>query len=334
SNSIQYKKIKNFCRSYSDYLGRNMVDVLNERLETDLKASHLHFTIQWMIELGLIDPKRSYRLTTSDVYQLVALLLCMKEDESLEEETKCIKMGDYHLPVPIFEAFEQSLNESLPYFVLSQIMKENRELFFQSYTLKDEAISKHLEKELNLLKRDLKSLKETNKNLKGALSKQKLAHEKAYKLQLKELQTSLILANQEKQRLEKELMRLTTQNHQLKLQLESETVLADAFESDCCNTIDINIEDINQAEIMIVGGATSTVQKLKKKLPNCKYYEVDKKYNDQYFKGVKLAILLTNILNHGMTMKLDKECPKIKKKSITVTNVDLIIKEIAKFKLE
>ena len=334
SNSIQFKKIKNFCRSYSDYLGRNVVDVLNERLETDLKNSQPHFTIQWMIELGLIDPKRSYRLTTSDVYQLVALLLCMKEDESLEEETKCIKMGDYHLPVPVFEAFEQSLNESLPYFILSQIMTENRELFFQSYTLKDEAISKHLEKELNLLKRDLKSLKETNKNLKGALSKQKLAHEKAYKLQLKELQTSLILANQEKQRLEKELMRLTTQNHQLKLQLESETVLADAFESDCCNTIDINIEDINQAEIMIVGGATSTVQKLKKKLPNCKYYEVDKKYNDQYFKGVKLAILLTNILNHGMTMKLDKECPKIKKKSITVTNVDLIIKEIAKFKLE
>ena len=43
---------------------------------------------------------------------------------------------------------------------------------------------------------------------------------------------------------------------------------------------DIDIEDINQAEIMIVGGATSTIQKLKKKLPNCKYYEVDKKYKD------------------------------------------------------
>ncbi|MEE0881627.1 MAG: hypothetical protein UIL36_08475, partial [Turicibacter sp.] len=67
SNSIQFKKIKNFCRSYSDYLGRNVVDVLNERLETDLKTSHPHFTLQWMIELGLIDPKRSYRLTTSDV---------------------------------------------------------------------------------------------------------------------------------------------------------------------------------------------------------------------------------------------------------------------------
>ncbi len=81
---------------------------------------------------------------------------------------------------------------------------------------------------------------------------------------------------------------------------------------------------------MIVGGATPTVQKLKKILPNCKYFEVDKRYNDQYFNGVKLAILLTNILNHGMTRKLDKHCPQIKKKSLSMTNVDLIVKEIAK----
>ena len=62
-------------------------------------------------------------------------------------------------------------------------------------------------------------------------------------------------------------MKITTQNHQLRLQLESEKGLSDECESDCCNTIDIDIEDINQAEIMIVGGATSTIQKLKKKTP-------------------------------------------------------------------
>ena len=32
-----------------------------------------------------------------------------------------------------------------------------------------------------------------------------------------------------------------------------------------------------------------------------------------------------------MTKKLDKHCPKAKKKSVTVTNVDLIIEEIVKF---
>lgn len=331
SNSIPFKKIKHFCRSYSDYLGRNVVDVLNERLDNVLKTSTSYFNIQWMIELGLIDPNRSYRLTTTDIYQLVALLLCLKEEESVEE-VDCIKMGDYELPVSVFEAFEQSLQDVLPYFILSQMMKENRDLFFQSYTLKDEVISKHLEKELNGLKREVKSLKETNKNLKLALSKQKLAHEKAYKFQLKELQTSLILANQEKERLEKELVKQMTEYHQLKLKLDHEQALEEV-ETSCCEIMDIDVESINQAEIMIVGGAISTVQKLKKKLPNCKYYEVDKKYHDQYFKGVKLAILLTNILNHAMTMKLDKECPKAKKKSVTVTNVDLIIKEIAKFKL-
>ena len=94
---------------------------------------------------------------------------------------------------------------------------------------------------------------------------------------------------------------------------------------------DENVDKEKLTEIMIVGGATPTIQKLKRILPNCKYFEVDKKYNDQYFQGVKFAILLTNILNHSMTKKLDKHCPKAKKKSVTVTNVDLIIEEIVKF---
>ncbi|MGL4373755.1 MAG: hypothetical protein ACRCS6_08240, partial [Turicibacter sp.] len=90
--------------------------------------------------------------------------------------------------------------------------------------------------------------------------------------------------------------------------------------------VDINV--INDPSILIVGGATTTVQRLKQKLPNCKYFEVDQWYNDYFFKGIKQAILLTNIINHGMTYRVDKLCPKIPKRSVGATNVDLIIKEI------
>lgn len=64
---------------------------------------------------------------------------------------------------------------------------ENREFFFRPYILKDQMISKQLEREVDLLKRDLKPVKETNKSLKISLSEEKLDQEKTYKLQLKQL---------------------------------------------------------------------------------------------------------------------------------------------------
>ena len=66
-------------------------------------------------------------------------------------------------------------------------MLENREFFFRPYILKDQMISKQLEREVDLLKRDLKPVKETNKSLKISLSEEKLDQEKTYKLQLKQL---------------------------------------------------------------------------------------------------------------------------------------------------
>ena len=86
------------------------------------------------------------------------------------------------------------------------------------------------------------------------------------------------------------------------------------------------INDFDTPEIMIVRGASTTLKRLKQMLPDCKYFEVDKKYNDQFFKGVKSAILLTNILNDGMTKKLEKHCPNILKKSVTATNINRTMK--------
>ena len=216
---------------------------------------------------------------------------------------------------------------------LKLLIKENREFFLQSYTLKDQMISKQLEKEVDLLKRDLKSLKEVNKSLKRTINKQKLVQEKAHKRQLKNLQTMLITTTREKERLQQEIVRLKNKCEQLEFTLKNEDEQQDVNHEIILSEV-IDVNKINKAEIMIVGGARQTIQKLKRVLPNCKYFEVDKKYNDQYFNGVKLAILLTNILNHGMTKKLDKHCPQVIKKSVSATNVELIIKEIAKVQLK
>ena len=260
----------------------------------------------------------------------MTLLLCTDGDNLIEEEGASIEIGDLVLPISELEAFEELLNELLPYFVMSQVMKENREFFFRSYTLKDQMISKQLEKEVELLKRDLKSVKETNKLLKLSLSEEKLNQEKMYKLQLKQLRSNLMTTMHEKERLEKELENLKERCAQLESIIKEPSEAEEqVYEMTLEQSVDVS--EINKAEIMIVGGATPTIQKLKRILPNCKYFEVDKKYNDQYFQGVKFAILLTNILNHSMTKKLDKHCPKAKKKSVTVTNVDLIIEEIVKF---
>ncbi len=288
SNSLFSKRIKSFCRGYSDYLGKNVVDFLNAKLESFFQSAESHKVIQWLKDLGLWTQKMDYRLTQADVYQLMALLLCTDEDEEYgTDEEQTVRLGEFVLPMPIFVAFEQSLYELLPYFVLSNIMQKNREFFLQS------------------------------------------CHTKANKTKMKELESTLITTLKEKERLEQELISLQGEYATLKLSIKEGSPSVNHMTEIVVDEA-LDIEKINCPEVMIVGGATPTVQKLKKILPNCKYFEVDKRYNDQYFNGVKLAILLTNILNHGMTRKLDKHCPQIKKKSLSMTNVDLIVKEIAK----
>lgn len=330
SNSLFSKRIKSFCRGYSDYLGKNVVDFLNAKLESFFQSAESHKVIQWLKDLGLWTQRMDYRLTQADVYQLMALLLCTDEDEEYgTDEEQTVRLGEFVLPMPIFVAFEQSLYELLPYFVLSNIMQKNREFFLQSCHTKDPSISKQLEKEVNRLKHELTRVKEMNTDLKSLLGKQKDALEKANKTKMKELESTLITTLKEKERLEQELISLQGEYATLKLSIKEGSPSVNHMTEIVVDEA-LDIEKINCPEVMIVGGATPTVQKLKKILPNCKYFEVDKRYNDQYFNGVKLAILLTNILNHGMTRKLDKHCPQIKKKSLSMTNVDLIVKEIAK----
>ncbi len=91
-NSMIFKRIKHFCRSYSDYLGQNLVDFFNDKLEAFYQKETLSPIIQWMRELGLIEQHTNYRVTTADVYQLVALLLCTDDENLTEEEVDTMSM--------------------------------------------------------------------------------------------------------------------------------------------------------------------------------------------------------------------------------------------------
>lgn len=330
-NSSLVKNMKKFYRAYSEYLGENILEVLNQEIASLYKkTSPEDLGIAWLKELGVLEEASLYYLTLSDVYQLFALVLYTPYPD-LEEasEIELVQLGNYEISALELSMFDKRLKEAIPYFMVYQTFKYNRDFFLQSYSINHQTMIDALQSDVKRYRRELQNMKKVNASLEENLNHQKKRHETELQSKIKELNKSIILLNREKEQLLKQLSQL--QDHCQRLQpseeiiaLETEELVTSSQEQDETFSLD----QINTAEILIVGGATPTIQKLKRILPDCKYFEVDKRYNNQFFNGVKVAILLTNILNHGMTNRLDKLCPDIIKRPVAATNIELIIKEI------
>ncbi|HAX74070.1 MAG TPA: hypothetical protein DCY20_11145, partial [Firmicutes bacterium] len=321
-NSELSKRVKSMLKQYTTYLNVSPSEMLH--LSYLISKDMLYVNENQFLNTTL----EKNKLTQQEALEVICLLRCLQGQNEVEKTL----MSDT-LTEDDFAFFDEHIGHATIHYLISEQRKQDADFFFKHYVLADEYTIRKLEQ-------DVEKLKDENEKLCQAVqtfeqTKEELAnrYEKNMSKRMKDLDAELVKLTRLNARLEQENMHLKKENEMLLLQInsteDSEQDLYLEIELEPTTDVDVNLEALNNPSIMIIGGAVQTIQRLKQKLPNCKYFECDHKYNDDYFTGINQAILLTNIVNHSMTLRFDKLCPKVPKKSVKHTNVDLIIKEIA-----
>lgn len=359
----EVRRIQNFSKAYSEYLGCSVQDYLN-RIFFDPTyfcqslAEELAFATPTVLGMKIIDFGKS-NLTQSDVLGILGQLTFFYErnrknlahqapfdylsdllegqieiDETAEQTVRSLLEADgYTLPdtltPELITFYDQYLPAFCAYYMLAKHHEANRDFFFKIKTNADTISLTSLENELTRTKKELKALKQQTKHHQAELVQVRTESHRQFQDRLKQGQEEVVLANQQ-------IKRLSQENKQLKEEIaalkDSLTILTQQVEMQ--EWIDLNVPqptqpvNLNRSNILIMGGHPHVVAKLKEKLPNCKFCECRRLYQDDFFKNVDYAYIFVEWLNHGMTGKLNKIRPDIPKRVIAATNPDRILSEM------
>lgn len=249
-----------------------------------------------------------------------------------------------YLPHDLFETFNEEIKELfdqyLPFvYLLLQMGKthdENRRLFYQYYHPNHSSITKKLEHELKTTQQALTQEQHHVQQLKNQIQTLKESHQSELQRRLKSQQDALLQSERENQQLQKEIEDLKQLLKQQKAKNHPSNDGVSLIKDNHSLTnphLNEGVDDeldllLNQANLLIIGGYPVTINRLKERLPNCKYYECDMTFKDQFFQGIEHAFIMKNYVNHGMVYKVRKVCPDIPFYEIDATNPDRILLQI------
>ena len=365
-NPAEVRLIQSYSKAYAEHLGCSIQDYLNktffqpkevhETISAELAFSTplilgmqiIEFTNGGLTQTeainilgqltGLYARHQGRAIRNSSINYLKDVMEGKIElTEEVKQRVKEISPNEtYELPEvltpDLIEFYDQYLPIFCAYYLLARHHEENRDYFFKIKTNADTISLASMEKELTRTKKELKEFKHQAKSHQSELSKVKTESQRQFQERLKRSQEELILSNQQVKRLTQDKESLSEEIERLK---ESLAILTNQVEMQ--ESIDLKEAssdssfakvDLNQSKILIMGGHPHVVAKLKEKLPNCKFCECRRLYQDDFFKNVEYAYIFVEWLNHGMTGKLNKIRPDIPKRVIAATNPDRILSEM------
>ena len=146
----------------------------------------------------------------------------------------------------------------------------------------------------------------------------------------RELERTLKRTQYEKERLESELERMKKELQQLKEENQTlkENIQFLSSEENETESLNIELELINHPSTLFIGGFPTVMNRLKEKMPHCKYFECGTKVKDDFFKGVERAYIMTRYVDHGMVYQAEKNLPNVSIKGISTTNLSRIFEQL------
>ena len=258
------------------------------------------------------------------------------EDDTLDRVRGLLNTDKYCLPNTLsgdlILFYEQYLPVICSYYLLAKHHELNRDFFFRNKNNTDAISLDSLDKELKRTKKELKEFKQQAKKHQSEILKVRTESQRTFQDRIKRSQEELVLANQQLNRLSQENDELKDEVAALKASLEilsQQVKMQESVDSKTTTPATSTTQvDLNQSKILIMGGHPHVVAKLKEKLPNCKFCECRRLYQDDFFKNIDYAYIFVEWLNHGMTGKLNKIRPNIPKRVIAATNPDRILSEM------
>lgn len=358
--SIRKKKGKTYqffqeCyQRYSNYLNQPLSKYLNTQLKRLLDLSENEEEnndrglVASMVLFGIIPPScyRETCLSMSEIFEiLAAVTLNYGIPTSVMEETTQRSRADNLVTWGVDEngditekawkeLFHVYDKDMIPYaleYLLAKAHNDNRDLFFKLTDTSDLISLKSLETEIKQQHESLKDERQKNKRLEKQLSTIQTQQQQKIKEATVKVQKELIETNQKLTKKTNEVEQLASELEQCKeliklLQTQLSEQTPQSEEEVTLTLSDEKKSLLNQPSILFLGGHPTTIHRLKRVLPSCKFFEVDKTYDSQFLKNVKQVFIFVNYVNHGMVYQINKEL-SVPKRVLIGTNINQILKQ-------
>lgn len=267
---------------------------------------------------------KSYPITNTDIEQLIYTLL---EKERHKQPSEA-RLG--------VEEFSDYMVENLIPAVLNYIhakaMAMDRQYVRKMQANSDAQLYQAMQKEMVQLRDDLTRYKSMADSVQEKVQQTKEVCQKQSAQEIKQLKSAVIISEQKIRKCEKELEEKNEEIEALKKELEEIKTIEsewDDFEKDHSEEEDRWIKELNRPDVLIVGCHPRTIHRLKRLLPDVKYYELDTNIQDHYLMGVEHIFICLHQVNHAMIYKLDRCCAQVPRYPIRKTNPHLILQGLA-----
>jgi hypothetical protein len=246
--------------------------------------------------------------TMSEKYNLLKFKDLEKFNPTQEERIRVMSL------ITIFSLLEKYKTQTPSVF-----SKESESVMLELDTLN--AKIKEKDERIKILEQKILEMENSNKlRVNDVLAELNLKNSKIEKLE-KEL--SLAKSNEKEFNAIKELVyRNSVSGNEIAIAIEEETI-----------TIEDKTDYLNNKKIMVLGGHPNWVNKLKRRLPNARYIDVEGYASQKFTRLDKydLLVICTNYIDHGLIYKLGEAIKNVESKKVVMVdniNTDIVLDEI------
>jgi hypothetical protein len=275
----------------------------------------------WLVKVNGLDEEMMNSLPINRHILTSAIIVCQESCEPFVNENikEKFKPTESQRLKAIYSVLILSLLEKYKSQTPLTFSKENEEVVFEINKLNTQINNK--DEEIKMLKLKIAEMENSNKlRLNDVLNELDTEISKNDKLK-KELK--IAKSNEKEFNALKELVYRNS---------ISENEIAISIEEDVL-TIEDKANYLDSKKIMVLGGHPNWVNKLKRRLPNARYIDVEGYASQKFTRLDKydLLVVCTNYIDHGLIYKLGEAIKDIKSKKVVMVNnvnTDTVLDEI------
>lgn len=325
---------------YEAYLGTKLKTYLQNYLErepssfTQETISPIEFSLKnWLAHQALdrISTKeQSIVIEDSDAFAIFSNALLLfgeyKGDILAQENENYDNSLTNHLTSPLRNFLDETLHGLIAPYFLTKYYEDSRDKLFEFYQSSDTVSLKQTEQKISDLESDFQDAKMEVSALKQLLLRANQELESRLKKETKQLKEVAVKEAQQAQKLQAELEKANRTIKQLTEQKESLQTGLDLAMSQIQTNETLEMLDPVYLDktVLFVGGSPNLVKKMKKRWPDCRYYELAETVSPEFLRGSRYIFVLVEMVNHPMVREARLASPQAKVSIVDATNLDRI----------
>ena len=323
---------KGIITAYNNKIGGNVYKELPEllnilkpnMLEHDAKTAIYHEVSQWFNQ-DLFLLVKEYKLTNQDVENIFYNIIKSWTHEEVDW------MNASNISESVLNEVDMLLVYTAITYIFMKATDASSEFYWKEFKAEgsNDTIITALKLELEKTKNEKEQYQSMIQKHSQELQECRLKREQMVSTAIKDVKDELNATKRENRLKEQEIEELRRYVKELEQELLEVDEQLETMQIPVSDVpMEELIEKLNKPNILISPGHQNLVNKMKEILPNAKFYELDRSYQNNFFNGVTHVFINKKYFNHGKYYKVKMALPDAKIYRITRTKLDLVLNEM------